>query len=89
MLEAPGYEADDVIGTLAKQSESIDGIDTYMMTPDKDYGQLVGKNVKIYKPRFDGGFDIIGEKEVIGKYNINNVAQVIDLLGLMGDTSDN
>lgn len=89
VLETPGYEADDVIGTLAKQSESIDGIDTYMMTPDKDYGQLVGKNVKIYKPRFDGGFDIIGEKEVIGKYNINNVAQVIDLLGLMGDTSDN
>ena len=59
VLEVQGYEADDVIGTLAKQSESIDGIDTYMMTPDKDYGQLVAKNVKMYKPRFDGGFDIL------------------------------
>lgn len=89
VLEVSGYEADDVIGTLAQQSKSLDGIDTYMMTPDKDYGQLVGKNVKIYKPRFDGGFDIIGEKEIIEKYGINEVAQVIDLLGLMGDSSDN
>ena len=70
VLEVSGYEADDVIGTLAQQSQSLDGIDTYMMTPDKDYGQLVGKNVKIYKPRFDGGFDIIGEKEIIEKYGI-------------------
>ena len=89
VLEVNGYEADDVIGTLAEQSKSLDEIDTYMMTPDKDYGQLVGKNVKIYKPRFDGGFDIIGEKEIIAKYDIENVAQVIDLLGLMGDSSDN
>ena len=89
VLEVSGYEADDVIGTFAQQSKSLDGIDTYMMTPDKDYGQLVGKNVKIYKPRFDGGFDIIGEKEIIEKYGINEVAQVIDLLGLMGDSSDN
>ena len=89
VLEVQGYEADDVIGTLAKQSESIDGIDTYMMTPDKDYGQLVAKNVKMYKPRFDGGFDILGEKEVKEKYGISDVKQVIDLLGLMGDSSDN
>ena len=89
VLEVPGYEADDVIGTLAKQSESIGELDTYMMTPDKDYGQLVAKNVKMYKPRFDGGFDILGEKEVKEKYGISNVKQVIDLLGLMGDSSDN
>ncbi len=89
VLEVPGYEADDVIGTLAKQSESIGELDTYMMTPDKDYGQLVAKNVKMYKPRFDGGFDILGEAEVKAKYGINDVKQVIDLLGLMGDSSDN
>ena len=89
ILEVQGFEADDVIGTLAKQSESIDGIETYMMTPDKDYGQLVAKNVKMYKPRFDGGFDILGEKEVKEKYGISDVKQVIDLLGLMGDSSDN
>ena len=89
ILEVEGYEADDVIGTLAKQSQSIEEIDTYMMTPDKDYGQLVSGNVKMYKPRFDGGFDILGEKEVLEKYGISKVEQVIDLLGLMGDTSDN
>jgi DNA polymerase-1 len=89
VLEVPGYEADDVIGTLAKQSESIGELDTYMMTPDKDYGQLVAKNVKMYKPRFDGGFDILGVAEVKAKYGINDVKQVIDLLGLMGDSSDN
>ena len=89
VLEVQGFEADDVIGTLAKQSESIGKLDTYMMTPDKDYGQLVAKNVKMYKPRFDGGFDILGEKEVKEKYGINDVKQVIDLLGLMGDSSDN
>ena len=89
VLEVPGFEADDVIGTLAKQSESIEGIETYMMTPDKDYGQLVAKNVKMYKPRHDGGFDILGVKEVTEKYGISDVKQVIDLLGLMGDASDN
>jgi len=89
VLEVKGYEADDVIGTLAKQSESIEEIETYMMTPDKDYGQLVAKNVKMYKPRFDGGFDIWGEKEVMEKYGISNTKQVIDLLGLMGDSADN
>ena len=89
VLEVQGFEADDVIGTLAKQSESIGELDTYMMTPDKDYGQLVAKNVKMYKPRFDGGFDILGEKEVKEKYGLSDVKQVIDLLGLMGDSSDN
>jgi DNA polymerase-1 len=89
VLEVQGFEADDVIGTLAKQSESIGELDTYMMTPDKDYGQLVAKNVKMYKPRFDGGFDILGEKEVKEKYGLRDVKQVIDLLGLMGDSSDN
>lgn len=89
ILEVSGYEADDVIGTLAKQSESIEGIETFMMTPDKDYGQLVAPNVKIYKPRHDGGFDILGKEEVIAKYGIASTAQVIDLLGLMGDTADN
>ena len=89
ILEVAGYEADDVIGTLAKQSQSIGEIDTYMMTPDKDYGQLVSKSVKMYKPRFDGGFDILSEKEVLEKYGISKVEQVIDLLGLMGDSSDN
>ena len=89
ILEVAGYEADDVIGTLAKQSESIGEIDTYMMTPDKDYGQLVSESVRMYKPRFDGGFDILGKKEVLEKYGISKVEQVIDLLGLMGDSSDN
>lgn len=89
VLEVSGFEADDVIGTLAKQSESIEGIDTFMMTPDKDYGQLVAKNVRMYKPRHDGGFDILGVKEVTEKYGISDVKQVIDLLGLMGDSSDN
>lgn len=89
VIEVKGYEADDVIGTLAKQSEGIEGLETYMMTPDKDYGQLVAPNVRIYKPRHDGGFDVIGEKEVIEKYGISSVAQVIDLLGLMGDSADN
>ena len=89
VLEVPGFEADDVIGTLAKQSESIEGIETYMMTPDKDYGQLVARNVKIYKPRHDGGFDVLGENEIKEKYGIDNASQVIDLLGLMGDSADN
>ncbi len=89
VIEVKGYEADDVIGTLAKQSESIGDIETYMMTPDKDYGQLVSPSVRIYKPRHDGGFDIIGEKEVIEKYGISSTDQVVDLLGLMGDSADN
>lgn len=89
VIEVKGYEADDVIGTLAKQSQQMEGIQTYMMTPDKDYGQLVAPNVHIYKPRHDGGFDTIGEKEIINKYGIEKVEQVVDLLGLMGDSADN
>ncbi len=89
VIEVKGYEADDVIGTLAKQSQQMEGIQTYMMTPDKDYGQLVAPNVHIYKPRHDGGFDTIGEKEIIDKYGIEKVEQVVDLLGLMGDSADN
>lgn len=89
VIEMAGYEADDVIGTLAKQSESIEGIETFMMTPDKDYGQLVNNNVYIYKPRHDGGFDILGKKEILEKYGITKTSQVIDLLGLMGDSADN
>lgn len=89
VIEVKGYEADDVIGTLAKQSQQMEGIETYMMTPDKDYGQLVAPNVHIYKPRHDGGFDTIGEKEIIDKYGIEKVEQVVDLLGLMGDSADN
>lgn len=89
VIEVKGYEADDVIGTLAKQSQQMEGIQTYMMTPDKDYGQLVAPNVHIYKPRHDGGFDTIGEKEIIDKYGIKKVEQVVDLLGLMGDSADN
>ncbi len=89
VIEVKGFEADDVIGTLAKQSQQMEGIETYMMTPDKDYGQLVSPNVHIYKPRHDGGFDTIGEKEIIDKYGIEKVEQVVDLLGLMGDSADN
>lgn len=89
VLEVPGYEADDVIGTLAHQSRTIEGLDTYMMTPDKDYAQLVAPNVRMYKPRFDNGFDVLGEQEIKTKYGINDVAQVIDLLALMGDSADN
>jgi DNA polymerase I len=89
VLEAKGYEADDVIGTLATKASQA-GVQTYMLTPDKDYGQLVGPNVFMYKPRFgDTGYDVLGEKEMTGKYGIANTAQVIDLLGLMGDASDN
>ncbi len=90
ILEVSGYEADDVIGTLATQAKSLDEMETYMMTPDKDYGQLVGDNVKMYRPKYgDKEFEILGTKEVCEKYGIDSPTQVIDLLGLMGDTSDN
>ncbi len=90
ILEVAGYEADDVIGTLATQSKSIDGMETFMMTPDKDYGQLVGGNVRMFRPKYgDKEFEILGEKEVCEKYGIASTEQVIDLLGLMGDASDN
>ena len=88
VLQADGFEADDVIGTLATQA-GTQGIDTYMLTPDKDYGQLIGPNVKMYRPRHGGGYDVIGEKEVQEKYGIPSAAQVVDLLALMGDSADN
>ena len=88
VLEVPGFEADDVIGTLAKQGEEI-GYDVYMATPDKDYGQLVTDHIKMYRPRHTGGFELMGPKEVCEKYGIRHQTQVIELLGLMGDASDN
>ena len=88
VLQADGFEADDVIGTLATAA-GRDGIETYMLTPDKDYGQLVGGNVYIYRPRHGGGYDTLGESEVTQKYGIATTAQVIDLLALMGDSADN
>ena len=88
ILEAEGYEADDVIGTLATKA-SEQGIDTYMLTPDKDYGQLVRENVKIYRPRHGGGYEVMGPEEVKAKYAIPSTEAVIDLLALMGDSADN
>lgn len=89
ILEVEGFEADDVIGTLSKKADEK-GILTFMMTPDKDYCQLVTDNVKLYKPKFgDKGYDILGPAEVLAKYNISSTSQVIDLLGLMGDSADN
>jgi DNA polymerase-1 len=88
ILQIDGYEADDVIGTLAKKADSI-GVKTYMLTPDKDYGQLVSDNVNIYRPRHGGGYEVMGPKEVTEKYDIPTPLQVIDLLALMGDSADN
>jgi DNA polymerase-1 len=88
ILEIPRYEADDVIGTIAKQAEK-QGFDVYMVTPDKDYGQLVSEHIFIYRPKHGGGYEIMGVKEVLEKFSITSVEQVIDLLGLMGDASDN
>ena len=88
ILEVPGYEADDVIGTLATEAGRR-GIPTYMMTPDKDYGQLVGGTVFMYRPKHTGGFETMGPEEVKAKFNIADTNQVIDMLGLMGDTADN
>ena len=88
ILEAEGYEADDVIGTLATKAGE-QGIDTYMLTPDKDYGQLVRENVKIYRPRHGGGYEVMGTEEVKAKYAIPSTEAVIDLLALMGDSADN
>lgn len=88
VLQADGFEADDVIGTLATAAGRV-GIETYMLTPDKDYGQLVGDNVYIYRPRHGGGYDTLGESEMTQKYGIATTAQVIDLLALMGDSADN
>ena len=88
ILQVDGFEADDVIGTLATKA-GAEGVETYMLTPDKDYGQLVHSNVYMYKPRHGGGYDIIGESEIEEKYGIPTPAQVIDLLALMGDSADN
>jgi DNA polymerase-1 len=89
IIETHGFEADDVIGTLAKQAEQF-GYEVYMVTPDKDYGQLVSENIKIYKPPYQGSdFEILGPKEVCDKWGIKEVSQVIDILGLMGDSVDN
>ena len=89
VMELDGYEADDVIGTLSKQAAKA-GYEVYMVTPDKDYGQLVSDKIKIYKPGYQGGdVEIMGPEEVCAKWNIKDVSQVIDILGLMGDAVDN
>ena len=89
LLEVPGYEADDVIGSVAVQAEAA-GFETYMMTPDKDFGQLVTDKIFIYKPKFGStGFEIRGAEEVKARYGLESPGQVKDLLGLMGDASDN
>lgn len=89
ILSIPGFEADDVIGTISKQAET-EGFEVFMVTPDKDYAQLVSDHVKIYKPSRQGnGVDIMGVDEVLEKWDIENVEQVIDVLGLQGDSVDN
>ncbi|MDQ6844765.1 MAG: DNA polymerase, partial [Bacteroidota bacterium] len=89
VVECDGYEADDIIGALAQQAEK-EGYEVFMVTPDKDFGQLVTDKIKIYKPGYQGGkVEIMGAKEVCEKWGIKNVSQVIDILGLMGDASDN
>ena len=89
ILEVSGYEADDVIGTLATEAGKR-GITTYMMTPDKDYGQLVSENVFMYRPKYgDKEFEVMGVNEIKAKFDIDSPSQVIDMLGLMGDTADN
>lgn len=88
-LYLDGYEADDIVGTLAWKASDA-GFDVFMVTPDKDYGQLVRENVKIYKPAYKGGgFEILGPKEVCVKWDIKDISQVVDILGLMGDAVDN
>ena len=89
VMELDGYEADDVIGTLSKQAAAA-GYEVYMVTPDKDYGQLVSEHIRIYKPPYQGGsIEILGPQEVCAKWGIKEVSQVIDILGLMGDAVDN
>ena len=88
ILQKDGFEADDVIGTVASQTGKM-GIETYMLTPDKDYGQIVGPNIYMFRPRHGGGYDKMGEQEVKEKYGISSTKQVIDLLALMGDSADN
>jgi len=88
IIEVMRYEADDVIGTLAKLAEK-EGYDVFMLTPDKDYGQLVSEHIFQFRPKFGGDYETLGVKEVITKYGLTSVGQIIDLLGLMGDASDN
>ena len=88
ILQVEGYEADDVIGTMAKRMGE-QGVETYMLTPDKDYGQLVGENVFIFRPRHGGGYEKMGVHEVKEKFGVESTSQVIDMLALMGDTADN
>ena len=88
ILQVDGFEADDIIGTVAGMGER-DGMKVYMLTPDKDYAQLVTDNIHVFRPRHGGGYEDMGPKEVCEKYGIDSTAKVIDLLGLMGDSSDN
>ena len=88
VLQVDGYEADDVIGTLAAQANR-QHLETYMLTPDKDYGQLVGGHVYMFRPRHGGGYETLNDEQICQKYGIDHTAQVIDLLGLMGDAADN
>lgn len=88
ILQVDGYEADDVIGTMAKRM-GAQGVETYMLTPDKDYGQLVGEHVYIFRPRHGGGYETMGLTEVKAKFGVETSGQVIDMLALMGDTADN
>lgn len=88
ILEVQGYEADDVIGTISQQAEKA-GFEVYMLTSDKDYGQLVTDKVFMYRPRYKGGYEVLGAKEIKEKYSLDSQLQVIDMLGLMGDSSDN
>jgi len=88
VLEAPRYEADDVIGTVAKQAAN-EGFEVYMLTPDKDYAQLVSESIFQYRPMFGGDYETLGVPEVLNKYGLTSVGQMIDLLGLMGDATDN
>ena len=88
VLQVDGFEADDVIGTLATKAGKA-GITTYMLTPDKDYGQLVSDNVFMFRPRHGGGYETMGPSEVCEKYDLSSTSQVIDLLALMGDSADN
>jgi DNA polymerase-1 len=87
-LEVPGYEADDVIGTIAKEAEKA-GFEVFMLTPDKDYGQLVSDHIFMYRPKHSGGFEVMGPDEIKAKYELDSHNQVVDLLGLMGDSTDN
>ena len=89
VLQVDGYEADDVIGTLSNKADSMGTVETYMLTPDKDYGQLVSEHSRIFRPRHGGGYEVMGPQEVCEKYGISMTSQVVDLLALMGDSADN